>query len=224
MRRWRGVCVEHFLLGQPLVAALRDAGLSVTTGTINHAAVAERALAYAPDAVTSDRPHQLAAELAQRLSRNTKVTVGAAGPVSEGAGARAGRILDDLAAAHTEALRTAEALVALGRRGDGASAADLGFAGLIVGTRPEVAAYVHSVLGALVDYDTARGTDLVGTLDAYFLAGSSPRHAATRLHVHTNTVAQRLERITRLVGDEWQSPERALELQLALRLRHLVAS
>jgi glycerophosphoryl diester phosphodiesterase len=60
-----GVCVEHFLLGRPLVAALRDAGVSVTTGTVNHAAVAERALAYAPDAVTSDRPHQLAAELAQ---------------------------------------------------------------------------------------------------------------------------------------------------------------
>ena len=62
----RGVCVEHFLLGQPVVAALRDAGLSVTTGTINHAALAERALAYAPDAVTSDRPHELAAELAER--------------------------------------------------------------------------------------------------------------------------------------------------------------
>lgn len=165
-------------------------------------------------------PGTTAAELAQRLSRTGVVTVGAAGPVSEGAG----RLLDDLADAHTDALRTAEALVALGRRGDGAAATDLGFAGLIVGTRPEVAAYVHSVLGPLVDYDTARGTDLVGTLDAYFLAGSSPRHAATRLHVHTNTVAQRLERITRLVGDQWHSPERSLELQLALRLRHLVAS
>jgi glycerophosphoryl diester phosphodiesterase len=60
-----GVCVEHFLLSGPLVAALRDAGLSVTTGTVNHAAVAERALAYAPDAVTTDRPHHLAAELAE---------------------------------------------------------------------------------------------------------------------------------------------------------------
>ena len=62
----RGVCVEHFLLDQPLVAALRDAGLSVTTGTVNHAAIAERVLAHAPDALTSDRPHQLAAELAER--------------------------------------------------------------------------------------------------------------------------------------------------------------
>jgi glycerophosphoryl diester phosphodiesterase len=61
-----GVCVEHFLLGQPLVAAVRGAGLSITTGTVNHVAVAERALAYAPDAVTTDRPHQLAAELAER--------------------------------------------------------------------------------------------------------------------------------------------------------------
>lgn len=65
-RALRGVCVEHFLLSVPLVAALRDAGLSVTTGTVNHAALAERALAHAPDALTSDRPHELAAELAQR--------------------------------------------------------------------------------------------------------------------------------------------------------------
>ena len=62
----RGVCVEHFLLGQALVAALRDAGLSITTGTVNHAAIAERALTHAPDALTTDRPHQLAAELAER--------------------------------------------------------------------------------------------------------------------------------------------------------------
>lgn len=170
--------------------------------------------------VPGGEPGPLAADLAARLSRSHRITVGAAGPVDESCG----RLADDLAAAHTEAVRTAEALVALGRRGDGASAADLGFAGLIVGTRPEVTAYVDSVLGSLVEYDDARGTDLVGTLEAYFLAGSSPRHAATSLHVHTNTVAQRLERITRLVGDGWQSPERALELQLALRLRHLVAS
>ena len=60
------MCIEHFLLGQTLVAALRDAGLSVTTGTVNHAAIAERVLAHAPDALTTDRPHELAAELIQR--------------------------------------------------------------------------------------------------------------------------------------------------------------
>ncbi|MFD0536439.1 helix-turn-helix domain-containing protein [Actinomadura luteofluorescens] len=44
---------------------------------------------------------------------------------------------------------------------------------------------------------------------------------AERLHIHVNTVSQRLDRIARLLGDDWQAPERALELQLALRLHRL---
>jgi len=52
-----------------------------------------------------------------------------------------------------------------------------------------------------------------------FACGASPRRAALRLHVHANTVAQRLDRIGVLLGPDWSAPERALELQLALRLR-----
>jgi glycerophosphoryl diester phosphodiesterase len=66
-RALRGVCIEHFLLGAPIVEALRDAGLSITTGTVNQAMIAERVLAHAPDALTSDRPHELAAELEPRV-------------------------------------------------------------------------------------------------------------------------------------------------------------
>jgi sugar diacid utilization regulator len=58
-------------------------------------------------------------------------------------------------------------------------------------------------------------------LEAYFAAGSSPSRAAGTLHVHVNTVAQRLERIGSLLGAGWQPTDRALELQLALRLRKL---
>jgi DNA-binding PucR family transcriptional regulator len=36
-----------------------------------------------------------------------------------------------------------------------------------------------------------------------------------------NTVAQRLERVGRLLGPDWQTPARALEIQLALRLHRL---
>ena len=35
----------------------------------------------------------------------------------------------------------------------------------------------------------------------------------------SDTVAQRLDRIGTLLGEGWSSPDRALELQLALRLR-----
>jgi len=90
-----------------------------------------------------------------------------------------------------------------------------------VGSDPDVDHYVGQHLGPLLDYDARRGSELVKTLQAYFDAGASPRHAAAALHVHVNTVSQRLERIGSLLGPSWQHPDVALELQLALRLRRL---
>jgi DNA-binding PucR family transcriptional regulator len=58
-------------------------------------------------------------------------------------------------------------------------------------------------------------------LEAYFGAGGSPGRAAEVLHVHVNTVSQRLNRIASLLGADWQRPERAVDLQLALRLHRL---
>ena len=46
--------------------------------------------------------------------------------------------------------------------------------------------------------------------------GAGP--AGQALHIHVNTVGQRLERITRLLGQGWAEPERALEVHLALRV------
>ena len=57
-----------------------------------------------------------------------------------------------------------------------------------------------AVLGPLLDYDARRGSDLVGTLAAYFAAGASPRRAAGALHVHVNTVGQRLDRVAALLA------------------------
>jgi glycerophosphoryl diester phosphodiesterase len=59
-----GVCVEHFVLSRPLVAALRDRGLSLTTGTVNDAALLHRVAALGVDAVTTDDPAALRARLA----------------------------------------------------------------------------------------------------------------------------------------------------------------
>ncbi len=59
-----GVCVEHFVLSGPLVAALRRGGLSVTTGTVNDVALLRRVAALGIDAVTTDDPATLRAKLA----------------------------------------------------------------------------------------------------------------------------------------------------------------
>lgn len=61
-----GVCIEHFLLHSRLVEVLRSYGLSVTTGTINHAELALRAAALGVDAITTDDPANLSRQVLAR--------------------------------------------------------------------------------------------------------------------------------------------------------------
>jgi GAF domain-containing protein len=183
-----------------------------------HAAVGSRGIVGEHDGVvvalvTDTNPGTLATSVSARLGRTGGTTVAGVGPLEDVAA---------VPAAFTEAVRTVRAMIALGHSGTGAAAAELGFAGLVVGSEPDVGAYVQHTLGPLSAYDEARGTDLVGTLESYFAAGGSPRHTATLLHVHVNTVAQRLERVANLLGPSWQQPDRSLEIQLALRLRRLM--
>jgi DNA-binding PucR family transcriptional regulator len=142
-----------------------------------------------------------------------QVTAGVAGPVC---GPSA------IPAAHREAQRCLRALVALGRGGEAASADELGFVGLLLADRADPGGFVRSVLGPVLDYDARRGTDLVTTLRVYFAEGRSPARAKDNLNVHVNTVVQRLERITGLLGPDWQHPERTLQVELALRLLDLL--
>ncbi|MFI5731855.1 helix-turn-helix domain-containing protein [Kribbella sp. NPDC051587] len=128
----------------------------------------------------------------------------------------------EVVAAHRQATRLATTMVRLGRCNEAATPDDLGVAGLVGAPEVDVQAHVQHVLGAVIEYDAQRGTDLVGTLHAYFAAGQSPTRAATELHIHPNTVQQRLDRVTALLGTEWQSPERSLNLQVALRLHQTI--
>lgn len=163
-----------------------------------------------PDVGPGPAAAGLAGELRQALA--APVTVGAAGPVTGPA---------EFADAYAEAGRCRTALRALGREGTGAALRDLGFLGVLLGDQTDLGGYVRQTLGPVLAYDTKRGTDLARTLRAYFDAGASRSRAAEALHVHVNTVVQRLERIGSLLGRDWQRPERALELQLALRIHQV---
>ncbi|MFG3254393.1 helix-turn-helix domain-containing protein [Streptomyces sp. NPDC048172] len=160
---------------------------------------------------------QVAVQLGTALA--APVTVGASAPVAAPA-AEPGAV----AAAYPEALRCLDALVRLGRTGEGAAADDLGFLGMLLTDGRDVGGFVRRTIGPVLDYDARRGTELVATLDAYFTSAMSPVRAKDLLHVHVNTVAQRLDRVARLLGDDWQSPARALEIQLALRLHRLTGT
>ncbi|MEU9441234.1 helix-turn-helix domain-containing protein [Streptomyces sp. NPDC048304] len=165
-----------------------------------------------------------ATDLARRTARqlgtavHQPVTVGASAPVT-GLTTRP----ETVAAAYAEGRRCLDALRLLGRAGDGAAAEDFGFLGLLLAGERDIAGFVDRTIGTVVHYDERRGTELLRTLDAYFACGMSPARTKDALHVHVNTVAQRLERVGRLLGEDWQDPARALEIQLALRLHRLAA-
>ncbi|MGW0868012.1 helix-turn-helix domain-containing protein [Streptomyces sp. NPDC002611] len=167
-------------------------------------------------------PGDSATDLARRAARHlgtavhTPVTVGASAPAEDLATRTAG-----VATAYAEARRCLDALRLLGRSGDGAAAEDFGFLGLLLAGDRDIPGFVDRTIGQVVTYDRRRGTELLRTLDAYFACGMSPARTKDELHVHVNTVAQRLERVGRLLGDDWQTPARALEIQLALRLHRL---
>ncbi|MGW2748695.1 helix-turn-helix domain-containing protein [Streptomyces sp. NPDC001450] len=165
-----------------------------------------------------------ATDVARRTARHLgtavhqPVTVGASAPVTDLAAHP-----DTVAAAYAEGRRCLDALHLLGRDGDGAAAEDFGFLGLLLAGERDIGGFVDRTIGPVVAYDARRGTELLRTLDAYFACGLSPARTKDALHVHVNTVAQRLERVGRLLGEDWQSPARALEIQLSLRLHRLAA-
>src|SRR5450759_4849807 len=97
---------------------------------------------------------------------------------------------EQVPAAWREARRCLEALEALGRYVEGASAAEFGFLGVLLGDRRDVTPFVRRTIGSLLDYDQERGTDLVGTLEAYFSNDRNLARTREALQIHVNTVTQ----------------------------------
>lgn len=136
--------------------------------------------------------------------------------------ARAETVLD-VRGAFDEADRARRTLRALGREGEVATETSLGVLALLLNhiEGHDVRRFVEVAIGPLQAYDRDRGTDLVGTLRAWFASGGNMTQAAETLHVHVNTAYQRCARISKLLGEGWQDPGEALRLHLALEIDRL---
>ena len=123
-----------------------------------------------------------------------------------------------------EAARQSVAVVlALGRTSDYVDTAELGpYRALFSQTgRDQLGRFIDHTIGPLLVHDADQGRDLVRTLRFYLDEAQHHARTAAALHIHANTLYQRLERITELIGAGWRDPARAFDLQLALRLQGL---
>ncbi len=81
----------------------------------------------------------------------------------------------------------------------------------------DVERFVRQWLGALIDYDGRRGTELVNTLSEYLEQGGNHAVTSRRLSVHRNTLKYRMQRIRELSGLDPGQPDVRFNLQLAAR-------
>ncbi|MFJ1551360.1 helix-turn-helix domain-containing protein [Streptomyces sp. NPDC088246] len=123
--------------------------------------------------------------------------------------------------AHRDAARCLDVLVALDRAGEGACRDDLGIHGILLGPagRDELDRFVRRTIGPLVEHDETRGSDLVRTALTYFACDGKLSRTATALYVHVNTLYQRIDRISALLGPQWRHGDHALQVHLALTMR-----
>lgn len=83
-------------------------------------------------------------------------------------------------------------------------------------------AAMRETLAPLLEYDAKHGTELVATAFNFFNEGRSIAAVAHLMHVHENTVRQRLDRIAGLLGSEWSYGQAGLDYHIMLSLLRLL--
>jgi purine catabolism regulator len=86
----------------------------------------------------------------------------------------------------------------------------------------ELRSFQEETLGELIGYDDKSGSQLLPTLDAFFASNGNLSKTAEMLYVHRNTLMYRLKRIEELTGMSLDDPETRFDLQLALKMHHVV--
>ncbi|WP_037143126.1 helix-turn-helix domain-containing protein [Rhodococcoides fascians] len=126
-----------------------------------------------------------------------------------------------LSAAYREAQQTVDVLITLGRDGEVSSARGLGIYRILLShmAREHLDELTEEQLGPLMAEQSKRGVPLLESLSVYLAHGRHHSATAASLGVHVNTLYQRLDAIDRLIGVEWRDPDKALDLQVLMRLR-----
>src|SRR5699024_3571736 len=131
------------------------------------------------------------------------------------------RAVDDVSTSFETARRCAELLETMGRTDGVVDVRAYPPYLAMFGPGADPQKFIDVVIGPVLQWDADRGGDLLATLGAFIDAQSSPTRTARRLHVHVNTVLQRLERITGLLGEGWREPESLFRVSVATRMHAL---
>ncbi|MCM3806654.1 helix-turn-helix domain-containing protein [Streptomyces malaysiensis] len=130
--------------------------------------------------------------------------------------------LDELSTRFTTARDCGRVLTALGIEAAAVAAdAYLPYTTLFAHDPTSVRQFIDRTIGPVRRWDAERGTELLATLHRFVDCNASPARTARLMGVHSNTVLQRLDRITQLLGSTWRDSESFFRISVAVRLHTL---
>ncbi|MGN0154992.1 MAG: PucR family transcriptional regulator [Lachnospiraceae bacterium] len=82
--------------------------------------------------------------------------------------------------------------------------------------------YQYEILGKLIEYDDENHTELIKTLQAYFVSNESIKDTAGMIFNHPNTVKYRIRRIEEILGVDFDNSGDRYELYTALLIYNMI--
>jgi len=189
----------------PAVHAAADSALGRSLVAVSGRLVVVVARVRAP----RESAHLLRTALDDGRAAGAVLLVAASDPVADDGG---------LADALAQARSVVELAHRVGVRRPVVLAGDLAVHQLLADAVPpaRLAAFVDARLRPLLDHDSAHGTELLRTLDAYLTHGLVKSRTASALGIRRQSLHARLDRLTALLGAPVEDPAQLVGLAVAL--------
>ncbi|MBS1693800.1 MAG: GAF domain-containing protein [Actinobacteria bacterium] len=161
------------------------------------------------------------ADAAALVQRTMAAAGGSATVAVYGFGIDVDKRTDGYAHAYRVAKGALDIAVRSGRTNTVVPLDDLGLAGLLLQLEDtaQLIAFADRTLGPVLDYDGRHRTELLDTLRTYLACRLDRASTATRLHIHPNTVGQRVRRIEQLCSADLTDPSVTAHFSTALTVR-----
>ncbi|KAB3536093.1 PucR family transcriptional regulator [Alkaliphilus pronyensis] len=86
----------------------------------------------------------------------------------------------------------------------------------------ELERFYQVTISKLVEYDERKSTELVKTLEAYFLNNGNLKKLSEELYTHYNTTLYRIQRIQAITGMSLDNHKDRLNLEIALKIKKIL--
>src|SRR3954468_16187572 len=124
---------------------------------------------------------------------------------------------EEIPGAYAEAREAADIAIRTGVRNRAVAYDDV-LVDHVLRENENAARVIAAALGPVREYDARRNAQLIASLRAYIDANFSITRAARAMHIHSNTLLYRLQRVRELTGRDPRNPRDIVFLALSLRL------